>query len=271
MSVDATTHGTHEATAPAGSPPLLRAESISMVFGGVVALQDVALDAHLGEITALIGPNGAGKTTMLNVISGTLKPTRGKVLLKGEDVTKLPPFRRAGRGVARTFQKIEVFSRLSVYENLLVAWEAAGSWRVLGRDRRQGREDVERILAELQLESVAKQAAGQLPTGLARLVELGRALCTKPSLLLLDEPCSGLGPEETTVFTSALQRVVTENAATLGVVMVEHHMEVVLGVSHQITVLDFGRLLARGTPAEIRSNPLVIEAYLGGEAAGDDE
>ena len=245
----------------ATATPLLDVRSVSMRFGGNAAVSDVDLTADAACITGLIGPNGAGKTTLFNVITGMLTPTTGRVYIDGEDVTDLPPFRRARRGVARTFQLLELFGLLTVRENIMVAADIRRGWT--RRDQRPPEspaESADRIIAEIGLADVADQRADSLPTGQARLVELGRALASRPRLLLLDEPAAGQDDQETRRFAELLRMLAGQG---IGVLLVEHDVQLVMDVCTRISVLDFGRLLAVGTPDEIRQNQHVLTAYLG--------
>jgi branched-chain amino acid transport system ATP-binding protein len=247
-------------------PPLLATYGVVVRFGGLTALDNISVEAAIGQITGLIGPNGAGKTTLFNVLTGVLAPSRGRVEIAGADVTRWPTHRRARLGVARTFQALQLFTGLSVYDNLLSAWEASVQGGVLGRGQREGRRLVDELIDELGLGAVAGRLAGQLPTGQGRLVELGRALATRPRLLLLDEPSSGLDVIETAGLKDLLQRIVGGDLVgghPLGILLVEHDMGLVMELCDRITVLDFGRLIAEGNPAEIRADPIVIAAYLG--------
>jgi branched-chain amino acid transport system ATP-binding protein len=237
--------------------PLLQAEEIQVRFGGLVALDGAKLIVEEGHITGLIGPNGAGKTTMFNVICGLQEHVRGHVFLDERKITKLKPFQRARRGIARTFQRLEIFGSLSVYENILMGAETK---RRYSKDKFDPRQVTKSLLATLGLERVAEVRADAMPTGMARLVELGRALATKPRVLLLDEPSSGLGEEESDEFADLLLRLTQEG---LGILLVEHDVDLVMKVCDQIFVLDFGRPIADGTPAEVQAHPAVQAAYLG--------
>ena len=247
-------------------PTALSARKVSVRFGGLHALEDVDLEVAAGQVTGLIGPNGAGKTTMFNVLSGLIRPVAGTVHLDGEDVTGWPPHRRGRAGMARTFQRLELFGRLRVEENLIAAWESAHPGAIFGRGRVERRRRVAEVVELLGLGPIVRRTAGELSTGLGRMVELGRALCTDPKVLLLDEPSSGLDHGETNHFADVLRQLVSDagpDGRRLAVLLVEHDMALVMEVCSAITVLDFGRRIACGTPAEIRGDAGVRAAYLG--------
>jgi branched-chain amino acid transport system ATP-binding protein len=241
------------------SPAVLEVSDVSVRFGGIDAVSDVGFSALAGEITGMIGPNGAGKTTTFNVITGLQQPTHGRVVIGGHDVSKLPPYKRARLGVARTFQRLEVFGSLTVYENILAAAEFHRSW---SRDRTPPRDVAAEIIRRVGLGSVVDARVDSLPTGLARLVELGRALATRPRLLLLDEVGSGLSHDETVALGDLMLALAADGMAIL---LVEHHMDLVMRVCTRLYVLDFGRLIAEGTPSDIQQNAAVQAAYLGVE------
>jgi branched-chain amino acid transport system ATP-binding protein len=246
--------------------PRLEAVDITVNFGGLRALADVNLRVPVGEVAGLIGPNGAGKTTLFNVITGVQPPDGGRVLLDGEDISGWPPHRRGRAGIARTFQRLALYTGLTVYDNLLATWEAAVPGGVLGRRRQDGRDRVAAVIEQLDLGDIADRLAGQLSTGLGRMVELGRTLCASPRILLLDEPSAGLDPDETAHFSEILRSVATEGDEPPAILLVEHDVALVMEVCDNITVLDFGERIAEGPPAKIRNNPAVVAAYLGEES-----
>ena len=236
-------------------------EGVHVRFGGVHAVQGVDLDVDAGQVTGLIGPNGAGKTTTFNVVTGLQPPTEGRIFMGDRDVTGVKAHGRARLGLARTFQRLEAFGSLSARENVLVAAEIRRSW---ARDDTDPQALTDEIVERVGLVDVADERVDALPTGTARLVELGRALATRPTVLLLDEPGSGLDHHE----SNALGDLLLELAAGgLGVLLVEHDVELVMRVCARIHVLDFGRIIAVGTPAEIQADPAVQAAYLGTEDA----
>ena len=243
--------------------PILSTEGVTVRFGGNTALSDMSVDAIEGVVTGLIGPNGAGKTTCFNVITGLLPPTSGRVVLDGTDVSSMPPHKRARRGLARTFQRLELFTSLTVRDNIRVAGEIRNTWKLVG-GRTNAAADAERIIDLVGLRSVADREVSEIPTGTARVVELGRALMTRPKVLLLDEPASGQTEEETEAFGQLLIKLAREDG--LAILLVEHDMALVMDICDRLFVLDFGVIIASGTPAEIRSNRTVLDAYLGSDS-----
>ncbi|HKP67314.1 MAG TPA: ABC transporter ATP-binding protein [Casimicrobiaceae bacterium] len=245
--------------------------SVSVQFGGLAALSDVDFDVKRGTVKALIGPNGAGKTTLFNVISGIQAPTSGSVLLDGEDITRSPPHERVRRGLARTFQNLQVFSGMSVLENVIVGMHARLSSGVFTalfrlpsgrREEMAARDRARALLGRVGLASKADLPVSALSFGDLKIVEIARALASEPTVLLLDEPTAGLPAAEATRVTDVIRAISTEGVTVL---LVEHNMRVVMSVSHDILVLNFGRRIAEGEPAFVRAHPDVITAYLGAD------
>lgn len=274
------------------SQNVLRVEDITMQFGGVVAVNNLSLEVNQGEIVALIGPNGAGKTTAFNCITGVYEPTNGQVAFLGEAIVENYPqgkMRAAylgqniGKytksisptpdqitraGIARTFQNIRLFSDLTVFENVLIAKHMrakqnfmSATFRLNHKEEARMREEATALLEEQNLLHLKDEVAGSLPYGLQRRLEIARALATEPKLLLLDEPAAGMNPQETQALADFIGQIREKYGLT--VFMIEHHMDLVMQISDRIYVLDFGKLIARGTPDEVRSDQRVIEAYLG--------
>jgi branched-chain amino acid transport system ATP-binding protein len=244
----------------------LETHDVTVRFGGKAALARTSVAVEQGAVTGLIGPNGAGKTTLFNVVCGLLSPNGGRVVLDGTDITSAPPHRRARLGLARTFQRLELFTSLTVRDNVRVGGEIRNRWGASWFRRRSGagagdvNEETDRIIELTGLGPIADREVSEIPTGQARVVELARALMTRPTVLLLDEPAAGQTDRETEAFGGLLRRLAADG---LAVCLVEHDMTLVMDVCETIQVLDYGRTIAVGRPEVVRADPAVIEAYLG--------
>jgi len=251
----------------------LEIREVSKSFGGVRAVDRVSVEVRAGEILSIIGPNGAGKTTLLNCISGVFHPDEGRIVLEGTEITRFPPQRIAARGVARTFQNIALFRGMTVVDNLMLGrhvhmkngvLRSVLYWGPGQREEVAHRQVVEDIIDFLEIEAIRKRAAGSLPYGLQKRVELGRALALHPKVLLLDEPMTGMNVEEKEDMARFILDVNDEWGTTI--ILIEHDMGVVMDISRRVVVLDLGHKIAEGAPAEVRVNPLVVKAYLGVKA-----
>ncbi len=252
---------------------LFRADDIAIRFGGIRAVDAVTFDVEQGEVFSIIGPNGAGKTTIFNLISRIYNPTSGRLFFQDKDITEVPPYRIASLGIARTFQNIELFANATLLQNLLIGRHCHSTVGIMSqlaflpavrREELLHREKAEEVIAFLGLERYRDTLIANLPYGVRKVVELGRALCIEPKLLLLDEPSSGLNVEETEGMGFWIEDIKKDLGIT--VIMVEHDMNLVRMVSDRVMALNYGRVLALGTPDEVQNHPEVVRAYIGGDA-----
>ena len=251
---------------------MLRVENLTHYFGGLRAVQDFNLELQTGELVALIGPNGAGKTTVFNLITGVYRPVEGKITFQNQNLIGFPPHRIVGLGIARTFQNIRLFKELSVLDNVRIAhygWTGYSPWEALlrlprfSRHETLVRQEALNLLNIFGLDDLAEISSKNLPYGQQRRLEIARALATRPALLLLDEPAAGMNPAEVEQLIELILWIRRE--FRLAILLIEHQMQVVMGIAERIKVLDFGETIAEGIPKEIQNHPRVIEAYLGRE------
>lgn len=251
---------------------MLEVKNVSKSFGGVKAIQDVSLTAKKGDIIGIIGPNGAGKTTLFNVISGVYTADKGSVILDGKDITRMEQYMITREGIGRTFQNIRLFKGLTVLENVMCAFDPLSKYSILDgllptpkrlAEEKRGREVCEHYLEVVGMLEYKNERPENLPYGLQRKLEIARALTCHPKVLLLDEPAAGLNPTEVMELTKLISRLCKDIG--FAIILIEHRLELVMGISHRIHVLNFGKPIAVGTPDEIKENPDVIKAYLGEE------
>jgi branched-chain amino acid transport system ATP-binding protein len=256
-----------------GAMTLFAANDIAIRFGGIRAVDAVSFEVNEGEVFSIIGPNGAGKTTIFNLISRIYQPSNGRLIFQDQDITDLPAYRIAGLGIARTFQNIELFANATLLQNLLIGRHCHSTVGVLSqlaflpavrREELKHREKAEEVIAFLSLERYRDTLIANLPYGVRKVVELGRALCIEPKLLLLDEPSSGLNVEETEGMGFWIEDIKKDLGIT--VIMVEHDMNLVRMVSDRVMALNYGKVIALGTPDQVQNHPEVVRAYIGGEA-----
>ena len=254
----------------AGKPPVLEARHIGIDFGGLTAVDDFDLVLGATEIGGLIGPNGAGKTTVFNLLTNVYQPTRGSILLNGVDTKGKSTYQINKLGIARTFQNIRLFKDLTVLDNVLIGMHNAMDYNMASsvlrlprywKEEKRAKEKAIELLSIFDMQDMVELNAGNLPYGAQRRLEIVRALATKPKLLLLDEPAAGMNPSETAELMENIRRI--RDMFKISIMLIEHDMNLVMGICEGIAVLNYGRIIAKGTPEEIRNNPVVIEAYLG--------
>ncbi|MCF0237887.1 MAG: ABC transporter ATP-binding protein [Sphaerochaetaceae bacterium] len=252
------------------SDTVLKCEHLRVVFGGLAPVSDFDIEVKKNEIAGLIGPNGAGKTTVFNLLTGVYVPTKGKVILEGQDLDGMSTIQRSHAGIARTFQNIRLFKGVSVLDNVLIGYNQSMHYGLVPsilrlpnywKEEKRAKEKALELLSVFDMQGMANVNAGNLPYGAQRRLEIVRALATNPKLLLLDEPAAGMNPAETTALMETIRKI--RDTFNIAILLIEHDMNLVMGICENITVLNFGEVIARGTPSEIQNNPVVIEAYLG--------
>ncbi len=250
--------------------PVLKCEHLRVVFGGLASVSDFDIEVYENQIIGLIGPNGAGKTTVFNLLTGVYTPTSGKIFLNGKNLDGMSTVKRSHAGIARTFQNIRLFKQISVLDNVLVGLNHSMRYSILGsilrlprywKEEKAAKEKALKLLSLFDMQDLADVKAGNLPYGAQRRLEIVRALATNPQLLLLDEPAAGMNPAETAALMDTIKRIRDE--FHIAILLIEHDMSLVMGICEEITVINFGQVIAKGTPKEIQNNPVVIEAYLG--------
>lgn len=252
------------------STPVLKCDHLRIVFGGLAAVNDFSIEIGEKQIAGLIGPNGAGKTTVFNLLTGVYEATEGTIYLKGTDLKGMSTIERSHAGIARTFQNIRLFKNISVLDNVLVGLNYGMHYNLFSaifrlpsywKEEKEAKEKALKLLSVFDMQDLADVNAGNLPYGAQRRLEIVRALATNPKLLLLDEPAAGMNPSETAALMETIAKIRDE--FNVSILLIEHDMSLVMGICEQITVLNFGQIIAHGTPKEIQNNPTVIEAYLG--------
>jgi branched-chain amino acid transport system ATP-binding protein len=256
--------------------PILKIDNVTKEFGGLTAVADLNLNVEKGELIGVIGPNGAGKTTVFNVITGIYEPTAGSIKFKETEIAGMEPYKISKLGIARTFQNLRLFRNLSVLENVKIANQTFAEYNIISAifrnsqfraQEREIKKNALKLLDIVGLSEFVNEKAGKLPYGFQRKLEIARALALKPEILLLDEPAAGMNPDESQELMEFIAKI--RNDFDLTIILIEHHMEVVMGICERILVLNFGKTIAEGTPEEIQSSPEVISSYLG-EVAQDD-